>query len=111
MCAAAQGRFWDYHDMLFANWLGENAGSFTDPRLVAFAEKIALDMTAFDSCFDKSSYSVQIQQDLQTGSQMGVPPTPGVFVDSQAVISSAGSGYIPSFDDIAAAIEAALAGR
>jgi hypothetical protein len=38
MCAADQNRFWDYHDMLFNNWTGENVGDFTDPRLVAYAE-------------------------------------------------------------------------
>jgi protein-disulfide isomerase len=109
MCASAQGRVWDYHDMLFANWLGENAGSFTDPRLVAFAEKIGLDMTAFNSCFDGNTYSAQIQQDFQAGTQMGVPPTPGIFVNGQAVVSSAGVNYIPAYDDIASVIEAALA--
>ena len=111
MCAAAQGRFWDYHDMLFANWLGENAGSFTDPRLGAFAERIGLDTTAFNTCFDENVYKTQIAEDKRTGDQMGVPPTPGIFVDGQAVVSSAGSGYVPSFEDIAAAIEAGLAGR
>ena len=51
MCASAQDRFWDYHDTLFANWLGENVGSFTDPRLVVFAQNIGLDMTRFQHMF------------------------------------------------------------
>ncbi len=109
MCAAAQGRFWDYHDMLFANWLGENVGSFTNPRLIAFAERIGLDTTAFNACFEDNAYSAQIQQDFQAGGQMGVPPTPGIFVDSQIVVNSAGSLYLPTYAEIAAAIEAALA--
>jgi len=34
-CAGDQNRFWDFHDMLYANWTGENVGDFTDRRLVA----------------------------------------------------------------------------
>lgn len=111
MCASAQGRFWDYHDMLFANWIGENMGSFTDSRLVAFAEKINLDMTAFNKCFKANSYSAQIQQDYDAGAKLGVPPTPGLFVNGKIIVSSAGSNYLPSFDDISKVIEAALTSR
>ncbi|HUI88024.1 MAG TPA: thioredoxin domain-containing protein [Anaerolineales bacterium] len=110
MCAAAQNRFWDYHDTLFANWQGENMGSFTRPRLTTFAQNIGLDMTAFNPCFQANTYSAHIQQDAEAGAKLGVPPTPGIFVNGKAVISSAGKDYIPSFDDISRAIETALAG-
>jgi len=108
MCAAAQGRFWDYHDMLFANWLGENAGSFTDARLEAFAQKLGLDTAAFTSCFQANTFASQIAQDAQVGGTMGVPPTPGIFVNGKMVISSAGRNYLPSFDDISKTVDAAL---
>jgi len=110
MCASAQERFRDYHDMLFANWLGENAGSYTDARLVTFAQDIGLDMTAFNQCFQANTYSAQIQQDYDAGAKLGVPPTPGIFVNGQMVLSSAGKNYLPSFDDISKAIDAALGG-
>ncbi len=108
LCAAAQERFWDYHAILFANWKGENAGSFTKPRLTAFAQALGLDMTAFDRCFQENTYSTQIQQDMEAGSKLGVPPTPSIFVDGVLVVNSAGPHYIPTFDDIARAIEASL---
>ncbi len=110
MCANAQDRFWDYHDMLFANWKGENQGSYTDARLVAFAQALGLDMTKFDQCFKANTYAAEIQHDADIGKQMGVPPTPGIFVDDKLVVSSQGPNYIPSVDDISKAIEAALAG-
>ena len=111
MCAMAQERFWDYHDMLFANWTGENAGSFTDTRLVAFAQKIKLDMTAFNQCFQANTYAAQIQQDVDAGAKLGIPPTPGIFVNGKMVVSSTGPNYIPTFEDISKAIDAALAGQ
>ncbi len=108
MCAAAQNRFWDYHDILFANWLGENAGSYTRPRLAAFAQNLGLDMSAFNKCFDANAYAAQIRQDAEAGAKLGVPPTPGIFVNGAPVESSAGGDYTPSYNDVAAAIEAAL---
>ncbi len=108
MCAAAQNRFWDYHDILFANWLGENAGSYTRPRLEAFAQNLGLDMNAFNQCLDANTYASQIQKDAETGSKMGVPPSPGIFVNGKAVESSAGGDYTPSYNDVSQAIEAAL---
>ena len=108
MCAAAQNRFWDYHDITFANWIGENVGSFTKPRLVAFAQSIGLDMTAFNQCFKDNTYSAEIQQDVEAGTKLGVPPTPGIFVNGQMVLNSADKNLIPSFDDVARVIDAIL---
>jgi protein-disulfide isomerase len=111
MCASEQGRFWDYHEMLFANWTGENVGDYTDQRLVAFAERLGFDMAAFNKCFDANVYAGQINQDAQAGSKIGVPPTPGIFINGQKVVSSQGEKYIPSFEDISNAIDSALLGK
>ncbi len=111
LCAAAQERFWDYHAMIFANWKGENAGSFSKPRLIAFAQSIGLDMDEFNPCFQENAHAAQIQQDMEAGSKLGVPPTPGIFVNGEVVVSSAGQNYIPSFEDISRAIEMGLNGE
>ncbi len=108
MCANAQGKFWEYHDLLFANWIGENQGSFTNARLTAMAQKLNLDMNAFNSCFKADTYANQINQDFEAGKSRGVPPTPGIFVNNVKVVSSAGENYIASVDDISKAIDAAL---
>ena len=111
LCASGQGRFWDYHDMLFANWTGENVGDYTDSRLIAFAGQLGLDMVKFKQCFETNAYATQISQDEQAGKDKGVPPTPGIFVNGQMVVSNKGQNYIPTFDDISNAIDAALAGK
>jgi protein-disulfide isomerase len=107
MCALEQGRFWDYHNLLFANWGGENQGAFVDPRLVAFAENLGLDMTKFNQCFTANTYSNYINQDLLTGQRFGVKGTPSVFVNGTLVTP----GYVPSYDQLSQAIDAALAGK
>jgi protein-disulfide isomerase len=105
MCANAQGRFWDYHDMLFNNWNGENQGGFTNKRLLAFAQALGLNMNEFRACFDANQYKAQIQQDYQQGEALGVHSTPTVFVNGTEVTP----GYIPSYQDLSKAIDAALA--
>jgi hypothetical protein len=43
------------HDIIFANQTGENVGAYTDRRLVAFAEKLELNMDDFNSCFNANT--------------------------------------------------------
>lgn len=101
MCAAEQGRFWDYHDMLYRNWNGENRGAFADARLILFAENIGLDMNAFRQCFAENRYQDFIQADFVAGIERSIPGTPTVFVNDVRVVTS--------YDAIAAAIEESLA--
>lgn len=111
MCALDQGRFWDYHAILFTNWTGENVGSFSDARLVAMATSIGLDMTAFNQCFQANPYADQINQDFQAGQDLGVHATPAIFINGQAAESSSGANYIPSFDDLSRIIDGLLNGQ
>ncbi len=107
LCAGEQGRFWDYHDMLFANWNGENVGAFADVRLKAFAESLGLDAAAFDGCLDDGRYMDVVNADYQLGTRMGVQGTPSVFVNGVLLTP----GFIPSFQDVQQAVEAALSGQ
>ncbi len=105
MCANEQGRFWDYRDLLFTNWLGENAGSFSNERLLAFARSLDLNMGQFTQCFNAFKYRNEVEQDLVSGDQLGLQGTPAVFVDGKEVKP----GYMPTFADMKTAIDAALA--
>jgi protein-disulfide isomerase len=106
MCANAQGRFWDYHDMLFANQTGENVGAFSDRRLVAFAEQLGLNMSDFNTCFNQNTYQSEIQSDYTEGTQRGVSGTPAVFINGVQLAP----GFIPSYDQIVQAIDNAIGG-
>jgi protein-disulfide isomerase len=105
LCAADQGRFWDYHDILFANWNGENQGAFADYRLIAFAGALNLDMSKFNECFSADTHADFIAQDMQTGQEWGIRGTPSVFINGTLL----DPGHVPTYEEIAAAIEAILA--
>ncbi|HET9907184.1 MAG TPA: thioredoxin domain-containing protein [Anaerolineales bacterium] len=79
-CAADQGKFWEMHDALYFNVLGEDAGSFTDRRLGAIAESVGLDMNEFNDCYSSGKYADQVQQDFADGQAAGVTGTPGFVV-------------------------------
>ncbi|HSB03152.1 MAG TPA: thioredoxin domain-containing protein [Anaerolineales bacterium] len=105
MCANEQGKFWEMHASLYANWNGENQGAFRDSRLQAMAESIGLDMNAFNTCFKDNKYKKEIQADYDLGKQMGVNGTPTVFVNG---VQAGQPGKIATYDEIAQAVEQAL---
>jgi protein-disulfide isomerase len=111
MCALEQGRFWEYHDLLYANWIGENVGSYADKRLTAMAESMGLDMREFNGCFDSDEYADVIEEDYAAGQALGINATPAIFINGQQPPSSAGPQYIPSIEDISNFIDAILAGQ
>jgi len=79
-CAGEQNKFWDMHATLFGNVLGEDAGSFTDKRIVLIAEKAGLIMDQFNSCYDSGKFKDRTEQDMKDGLAAGVNGTPGFLV-------------------------------
>jgi protein-disulfide isomerase len=75
-CAAEQGRFWEYHDLLFANPEKQDRDD-----LLPDARVLELDEKRFDSCLSSGRYKPQIDQDLKDGIRTGVVGTPGFFVN------------------------------
>lgn len=106
MCASEQGKFWEMKGIIYANWNGENQGGLSNRRLEAMAEKIGLDMSSFNKCFETNTYQDEIQADFDYGQQLGVSGTPTVFVNGVRV---GDEGRVASFQQISEAVEAALA--
>ena len=105
MCANEQGSFWEYHDLLFANQGGENAGGFTDRLLIAFADSIGLDVDQFTECYEQNAYQALIQADIDLGIAYKISGTPSVLVNGELLTP----GMVPTYEEIMAAVDAALA--
>ncbi len=80
-CAGEQGKFWEYHDHLFSNQMGENQGAFSKANLKNFASTLGLDRGKFDSCLDGDKYLSAIQAQTKTGGEAGVSGTPANFIN------------------------------
>src|SRR5437867_4731375 len=84
-CAAEQGKFWEYHDLLF-----QNQNKLNREGLVEQARNLKLDDKQFDSCLSSDKYKAQIEQDRQLGLKAGLTGTPGFFINGNTM-----SGDLP----------------
>ncbi|GAB4499916.1 MAG: thioredoxin domain-containing protein [Anaerolineales bacterium] len=110
-CAGDQGKFWEMHDIIFANQTGENVGAYTDRRLEAFADAIKLDRGQFDDCVSSGKYEDRTAQDAKDATEAGIQATPS-FIISYLVNGETQTRVIQgaqSIDVFAQEIEAALA--
>lgn len=78
-CAADQGRFWEYHDLLFQRQGQENSGAFSRRNLVAFAQELGLAVDAFSACMDSQRHQDTINQSTSVAKSFGVRATPTLF--------------------------------
>ncbi|MGD2144491.1 MAG: DsbA family protein [Anaerolineae bacterium] len=102
LCAAEQGSFWRYHDVLFANQQPSDPEAYSDRRLIAFADQVGLDSSAFEDCLNEGRYAGQIEEDYAAGIQAGVNATPTFFINGKKI-----EGALP-LSAFRAEIEAAL---
>jgi len=79
-CAGEQGRFWEFHDRLFAN-----QDRLLPDDLKAHAAGLGLDAAAFESCFDGSKYAERVRDGVAQGTSLGVSSTPTVYVNGRLI--------------------------
>jgi len=84
-CALEQDSFWQYHDILFLNQKGENAGAFSDDHLRNFAVALGLNEGDFNSCLDSDRYSNEINTAVVEARGVGVQSTPTFRINGQLV--------------------------
>ena len=82
-CADEQGKFWDYHDKLFASQGGENQGAFSSDKLKKFAADLKLDTAKFNACLDSGKYASVVDNETASLQAMGVQSTPTFLVNGQ----------------------------
>jgi protein-disulfide isomerase len=79
-CAREQGKFWEYHDRLFAN-----QQALEPDFLKKYAADAGLDGAKFNACLDTAKYAERVQTQMGVGNQLGVSSTPSVFINGRMV--------------------------
>jgi protein-disulfide isomerase len=75
-CALEQNKFWEYHDLLFAD-----QAALEKNGLLSKAQILKLDEKQFDACLSGGKYKAQVEQDAQDGRRVGLSGTPGFFIN------------------------------
>lgn len=70
-CAAEQGKFWEYHDELFAN-----QGNLVRGTLLSIANNIGLNISSFEECIDSGRHAATVQADEVDAQNAGARGTP-----------------------------------
>ena len=79
-CANDQGLFWEYHDILYSNWTGENNGWASSENLAIFAQQIGLNMNKWSECMKKGSHSQIILKSNDDARALELTGTPAFFI-------------------------------
>ena len=79
-CANEQGKFWPYHDKMFANQ--QRLGA---PDLKQYAIDLGLDSAKFNACLDSHKYGALIDADIAAGNDAGVNGTPAFFINGRMI--------------------------
>ena len=76
--AAAQGRFWEMHDRLYAS-----RGRLSERDLVAQARELGLDAGRVADELERHDHAPRVQRDVESGQAAGVSGTPAFFVNGR----------------------------
>ena len=77
-CANEQGKFWQYHDVLYANAPKADAAD-----LKSYAREVGLDVPAFEKCVANGEFRDVVQKDVEEGTRLGVNGTPAFFINGR----------------------------
>lgn len=96
-CAYAQGKFWEFHNILFAHNSAREQSAW-----IAFADELGMDAEAFTACLDDKAHEEEVTLDYLDGQGLGIQGTPAFFVNGRSI-----SGAQP-FNTFALVIDAEL---
>ncbi len=96
-CALDQGKFWEYHDVLYAR---SPAIGIND--LKAYAVELGLDVTRFNNCLDSSQNAPKVDQSTNEGHQLGFNGAPSFVVNGKKLVGP------PSFETLQSIIDPIL---
>jgi protein-disulfide isomerase len=103
-CATEQGRYWQYHDLVFWNQGRENRGDHSPAFIGRVADAAGLDRAQWDACVARDDVRAGIASRTRAAAGKGINSTPTLIVNGQPVVG------VPSYDQLAALIRSLAGG-
>lgn len=97
-CAAEQGRYWQYHDIVFWNQGRENRGDHSDRFINRVGEAAGVEPGAFASCRARAEVAKAVTDLTRQALAAGIQQTPTLVVNGQKVVG------VPDYDQLSALI-------
>jgi protein-disulfide isomerase len=91
-CAGAQGKFWEFHHMLYRRQELWNRLAAPLERLLEFAKDLNLDTAALKSCVESGRMQDRVQADKAYGQRLQVSSTPTMFINDYRVVGTQSEG-------------------
>ena len=80
-CTNDQGKFWEFHKMLYANQGPIDSGWANNENLKKFASQLPnINITEFNSCFDTKKYESFMDKDIALANSLGFTETPSFII-------------------------------
>ena len=86
--AQEQGKFWEYHDLLYEDQGSRNSGAFSENRLIEFAREAGLDVERFEEDLTGGEYETAVGKDFQEGQQSGISGTPTFVINGETLVGA-----------------------
>jgi protein-disulfide isomerase len=84
-CAAEQGKFWQYHDKLFATQSGL---AFSESKLKGYARELRLQEANFNACLTTGKYQSKVERETMTAAYLGGRGTPMFLVNEWLLVGA-----------------------
>lgn len=85
-CADEQGKFWEYHDLLFerqSEWSNIGITKFKE-----YAQELGLNTKTFNQCLDSGEMASEVKKDLQDGKSYGISGTPAFLINGELLVGA-----------------------
>ncbi len=84
--AQEQGKFWEYHDLLYENQ--SSPGAFSDENLVALAREVGLDVEELEASLSSGEHRQVVTEAFTEGQRSGITGTPTFIINGLTLVGA-----------------------
>ena len=84
-CAGEQGKYWEYHDILFEK---QDEWRKNESKFIEYAKELGLNLSEFEACLDSGKYREEVLEDKEEGIRLGVRGTPTFFINGKMIVGA-----------------------